>query len=222
MVREEGPPMSETEFVLSTVDGELVIFTAGRGETVVLLTGSRPDDVTLDSSAAGQTILTPGIGAGQFGILAAALAETRQVFSLSPSRRVGADALITSLRRHGIEQMSLIGFAADTEIALEVAAKSPDAVNRLVLISPARTSFRHLEHIAAPTLIMVGTNDISSSADTARAIRAGISNSNLSFVYDASSNIVKDRPSVCHATVEDFLQRGGAYVVRRGTMAAHP
>jgi pimeloyl-ACP methyl ester carboxylesterase len=211
------------ESQLVTAGGSLIFFEAGVGNIVVILTGMRPDSVGLDSMAAGEVaVTTAAAGSGRFGPLATALSSRRRVISLSPVDWVEADDLMGSLHRAGIDRMSLVAIGVDAAIAIAMVLAAPESVDKLILLSPLNGSDAALARIGVPTLIMSGTRDSSNAPKMARQIRSLVPNSNLSLVYDAGSDIASDRPAVCFETVEDFLQRGAAYVVERSSMTLSP
>ncbi len=72
-----------------------------------------------------------------------------------------------------------------------------------------------LARIKARTLILFGTADEVVPIDTARRLKAGVTNSHLSFVYGAAHVPEFDQPQRTARLIGAFLEHGEGFLVRR-------
>ena len=64
-----------------------------------------------------------------------------------------------------------------------------------------------LEQIAAPTLVLVGDEDVATVPDKARRIQAGIAGSQLVVVPQAGHTSTIEQPAAVTAAIEEHLAR---------------
>lgn len=127
----------------------------------------------------------------------------------------------------GPEQFDVLAYgtvAADR--ALRVAVEQSERVRALVLAAAEPPTDRALaEHIAAlkaPVLALFGTRDAAVPPETARKWRTLWPGCHIVFVYDAGSDIARDRPEAFVEVVLDFLAEPGAFLVNRSSGVRQP
>jgi pimeloyl-ACP methyl ester carboxylesterase len=81
---------------------------------------------------------------------------------------------------------------------------------------------RRMPEIQAPVLVLIGTRDGVVSAEWGREYMRLLPNCNFILVYDAAHEIASDRPEAFAATVQDFMERGDAFVVGRRSTVLFP
>ena len=136
----------------------------------------------------------------------------------SGARKLAA-AAAGALARIKLETFSMIGISHGAELALALAVFAPNQIDKLILLSPpplgtldegVRSGFGR---IAAPTLVMVGTNDRSGAAETMRTLREKVPACHVLLIYGAGESIVSDRADSCLTPIGEFLERGIEFVV---------
>jgi pimeloyl-ACP methyl ester carboxylesterase len=128
-----------------------------------------------------------------------------------------------------LEHCVLVGTSTSTPLALWQAIEAPAGIDALVLISPAANGFtndpeleRKLREITVPTLVLIGTNDTTTPPETGRLYVEHLPNCYYTLVYDAGRTIAAERPEALLAAVCDFVERRGAFIVERNSMAINP
>jgi pimeloyl-ACP methyl ester carboxylesterase len=79
-----------------------------------------------------------------------------------------------------------------------------------------------LPELAAPTLVLFGTEDSVISPAAGRVYKQRLANAHLVFVYDAGHAIAADRPEAFAEVVADFVERGEAFAISRANTVIHP
>jgi pimeloyl-ACP methyl ester carboxylesterase len=111
---------------------------------------------------------------------------------------------------------------APEPLAPEVAAKQR-ALTRRLLGPPRDAAFEsRLEAVEAPVLALFGTEDKVTPPAAAHLYREILPNCHLVMVYDAAHAIDADRPEAVASVVDDFLERGERFLVRRKSGLIHP
>jgi pimeloyl-ACP methyl ester carboxylesterase len=126
-----------------------------------------------------------------------------------------------------LEQFDLLAYGTGAaEHALRVALEQSARVHALVLAAASPPAERSLtERIAGlnvPVLALFGTRDAAVPPATGRQWRALLPGCNLVFVYDAGSDLARDRPEAFAGVVLDFLADPGAFLVNRVSGVLHP
>ncbi len=125
-------------------------------------------------------------------------------------------ALATAL---GLDTFDLLATAADSAVACWLAVIAPDRVRALVLETPAAPDpdlAAALGQARVPALVLAGTRDAASPPGQAAAYQRLLPNGFFSYVFGAGPDIARDRPDAFAGLVDDFLTRGGRYLVRDG------
>jgi len=136
-----------------------------------------------------------------------------------------ADTMHTAVGGLGIDHFSIMADSSGAELALRMAIANPQRVAAVVLLAPPaihatersdgddefETSLSSLE---TPVLVMIGTYDPDASSAGARIYREKLRNFHLVMVYGAGAAMDSDRPEAVAALVDDFLARGGSFIVR--------
>ena len=73
-----------------------------------------------------------------------------------------------------------------------------------------------LGEIEALCLIILGTRDTAILPECGQLLRHNIPKSVLTYIYDAAHNIESDQPARIATLVDDFLERGIAFIVNAG------
>ncbi|MGE0826259.1 MAG: alpha/beta fold hydrolase [Candidatus Binatia bacterium] len=196
---------------------------AGHGSPVVVLYGHNalspsPLDILL---------------AQQFRVIALEMPSSSQA-----TPRETAQTLTRAVDAAGIEHYTLISTSTSTLYALWQALETPEHVDALVLVSPpalhansqAETNgnprdpelLGRLREVQAPTLVLLGTNDTSVPANTGQRYVEQLSNCYYTLVYDAGPAMATERPEALFATVSDFIERRGTFIVERDSSALKP
>jgi pimeloyl-ACP methyl ester carboxylesterase len=168
-----------------------------------------------------------------FDPLINSLAESQRVLSLDLSDGPidGADQLAEKLSRAiaklGIEHYSVLGASSSAALALALAAASPQAVEKLILISPLEPPGKSIERanlaqVKADTLVLVGTRDTSGAADTGRVLRAKLRACHLSLVYGATHAMVRERFAACADAIREFLAHGEQFIIEHESQMIRP
>jgi pimeloyl-ACP methyl ester carboxylesterase len=138
-----------------------------------------------------------------------------------------AAAIGRTLTSLGVASFDLVATSEASAAALRLALEEPERVRALVLESP--TAIRHdtelesrLGDVAAPTLVLFGTDDRPDAQQTGRVYAARLPNGHLVFVYGAARAIGRDRPEAFAEVVLDFLERHEAFVINRTPTVIHP
>jgi pimeloyl-ACP methyl ester carboxylesterase len=154
------------------------------------------------------------------------------------SPRARARTLTQTVAALGLDHYVLVGTAAQVPSALWHAAETPEHAEGLVLISPPALSTEgqtttsgftdeaelasRLTDIQTPTLLLLGTNDKTVPPDTGQRYVERLANCYYVLVYDAGRDIETDRPEALFATVRDFIERRGAFIVEQASTALNP
>ena len=169
----------------------------------------------------------------------------------NPGTRTMADLAATMARaiEHlGVDACHVMGTSFGGKTALWLALQAPQQVRSLVLEAPAAirpAGFtpgaasapialrlrgpdrdeeleRRLPGLAAPTLVLFGTEDDVIPPAMGRLYKTLIPSCHLVFVYAAGHRISTDRPEAFTDVVLDFLERGEAFVISRAETVIHP
>ncbi len=100
------------------------------------------------------------------------------------------------------------------------AANQAAAARRRSEIATDRDMVARLGEIKALTLILHGTKDGIVPLASARLVKERIPRAHLVYVYDAAHALDVDQPERWAELVGDFLTRGEAFIVNRGSSAA--
>jgi pimeloyl-ACP methyl ester carboxylesterase len=140
------------------------------------------------------------------------------------STSVLASTMLRAIQTLGVETFNLLGSSVGSPTALWMALQAPSRILALVLEGPDRDVDleRRLPDLASPTLVLVGTRQVSTAQEMGRACKERIPNCHLVFVYDAGSAIGRDRPEAFAEVVTDFVERREAFVISRGETVIHP
>lgn len=127
----------------------------------------------------------------------------------------------------GIEQFDLLAHGTEAaEVALRLALEQTARVHALVIAAAAPPADRALaERIGSlklPVLALFGTRDARVPPATGRTWRALLPGCHIVFVYDAASEIARERPDAFAEVVLDFLGEPGAFLVNRASGVRHP
>jgi pimeloyl-ACP methyl ester carboxylesterase len=125
--------------------------------------------------------------------------EMLELTMAHPERRpdgFGSDPAVTAAQRAFLERINAI-------------ARDDELIGRL-------------GEVQTPTLALFGTSDGLISPDLGREYRSRLPNGNLAFVYDASHEIMVDRPEAFAGVVADFLERQEVFVVGRRSGLINP
>jgi pimeloyl-ACP methyl ester carboxylesterase len=127
----------------------------------------------------------------------------------------------------GLADFDLMATGDAGAAAIALALAEPERVRAMVLESPTAIGDdaqleRRLPEVTAPTLVLFGTADRAAAQDTGRVYTGLIPNSHLTFVYDASAAIGRDRPEAFAEVVADFLERHEAFIISRTPTVIHP
>ena len=161
--------------------------------------------------------------------LAARIAGGLRLLRIDPAQACDAGALLAATRARGLDTFALAAEGAAAELALEVAAAAPDAVEALVLLSPQAADERGLSRpdastlatIKAQTLALFGTRDARSPTAFAGHYKRALPVCHLMYVYDAADT-ARERPEAVSEVVLDFLARRDAFLVNDKDGRAHP
>ncbi len=185
---------------------------AGQGSTVVVLRDGAAVPTALER-----------LLAGKFHVI---VLEAPQ----QPARacRDEARILAQAVRGLGVERYALVGSRSAASQALWQTIDDTGRVEALVLISPTTLLAGDAElearlgDVAAPTLVLVGTDDKSLPAVTGRMYVERIGECYHMLVYDAGPDPANERPAALFEAVADFVERRGAFVVERRESAINP
>ena len=190
------------------------------------------DGVRVGYSEAGQGVpLVHVQAAGGLSRAHDILARQFRVIVLEmPGRGPTLGRVVESL---GLADFDLMATGDAGAAAIALALAEPERVRAMVLESPtamgrdgaegrdAQLEWR-LPEVTAPTLVLFGTADRGAAQDTGRVYTRLIPNSHLTFVYDASAAIGRDRPEAFAEVVADFLERHEAFIISRTPTVIHP
>jgi pimeloyl-ACP methyl ester carboxylesterase len=111
---------------------------------------------------------------------------------------------------------------AQEPLAPEIAAKQR-ALTRRLLGPPRDAAFEsRLKAVETPVLAVFGTEDKVTPPAAAHLYREILPNCHLMMVYDAAHAMDADRPEAVASVVDDFLERGERFLVRRTSGLIHP
>jgi pimeloyl-ACP methyl ester carboxylesterase len=155
------------------------------------------------------------------------LAGGRRVIAVGPpaaggqpvTSRQAADAVADLATALGLETFDLLATAGDAVAACWLAVIAPDRVRALVLETPAAPDSdlaAALGQTRLPALVLAGTRDETSPPGQAVGYQRLLPNGFFSYVYGAGPDIARDRPGAFAGLVDDFLTRGGRYLVHDG------
>jgi len=187
-------------------------FEAGQGSAVVVLRDAAAVPTALERLLAGQFHVL---------VLAAPLQAARAC-------REEARSLAQAVRGLGVERYALVGSRSAAAQALWQTIDDAARVDALVLISPTALLAgdvdleARLGDVAAPTLVLVGTDDKSLPAATGRTYVERIGECYHMLVYDAGHDPANERPAALFEAVADFVERRGAFVVERRESMINP
>jgi pimeloyl-ACP methyl ester carboxylesterase len=137
-----------------------------------------------------------------------------------------AAKLPQGLPRLGVDRYAVMGVAHGAALALAQAIAAPEQIDKLILLSPrfaqSVEAVANLAQVKAPTLVLVGTRDISGSVEAGRLCREKIRVCHLSFVYDAGQAVAADRLEACADSIADFLEQGEQFIIFRESQMIRP
>jgi pimeloyl-ACP methyl ester carboxylesterase len=138
-----------------------------------------------------------------------------------------AQRLLLTESAEGLESFDLLAYGTGAaERALRVALEQGARVHALVLAAaspPAdRSLAERIAHLNVPVLTLFGTRDAAVPPETGRHWRALLPGCNIVFVYDAGSDIARDRPEALADVVLDFLDDPRAFLINRASGVRHP
>jgi pimeloyl-ACP methyl ester carboxylesterase len=143
-----------------------------------------------------------------------------------------ADAMHTAVAGIGIDRFSIMADSHSAELALRMAIAHPQRVDAFVLLAPAMPDVSEkdrndefearLPSLETPVLTLIGTNDPIVSSASARRYREKLRDFHLVMVYGAGAAMDAERPEAVAAVVEDFLARGGSFIVRNRSGIIYP
>jgi pimeloyl-ACP methyl ester carboxylesterase len=198
-------------------------FEAGRGDPLVILHGEDTASPTeLDGMLAERyrviALKLPGTGTPGGGPQAA----TRNL----------ARTMCRAAVRIGLTRYRLVRGTEGSPVALWQAIDFPEQVESLVLIAPPPADpsehgdggglGSRLGEVQAPTLVVFGTRDTAIAPSTGRFYRERIPNCYYILMYEAGHAIAAERPQALYQLVDDFLERGDAFIVNRTSGLINP
>lgn len=149
-----------------------------------------------------------------------------------------AQALTQATTSIGVDHYVLVSTSTPTSLALWQAINAQEHLEALILLSPpalfsqGRTTPSGVTHdaelesrlvdIHTPTLLLLGTNNTSLLPDTGQRYVERLPNCYYVLVYDAGPTIETDRPDALIATVRDFVERRGAFILQQASTALNP
>jgi pimeloyl-ACP methyl ester carboxylesterase len=134
---------------------------------------------------------------------------------------------VADFEHAGLEPFDLLAYGSSAaERALRVTLEQSARVHAIVIAAASPPEDRSLaERIGAlnvPVLALFGTRDAAVPPATGRKWRALLPGCHIVFLYDAGSDLARDRPEALAAVVLDFLAEPGAFLVNRLTGLLHP
>jgi len=140
--------------------------------------------------------------------------------------------MTTAVSGLGIDHFSIMADSSGAELALRMAIERPQQIDAVVLLAPPAPHVTEpirdvefeesLASLEIPVLVMIGTNDRVGSPASAGIYREKLRNFHLIMVYGAGAAIDTDRPEAVAALIDDFLARGGAFIVRNRSGIIYP
>ena len=120
------------------------------------------------------------------------------------------------------ERYAVWGTGEGATEALKLALDKPEAVEALVLESPALDPSLEdrLSEVEVRTLILFGTSD--ENSHTGGTYKEKMPSCSFILVYGAGRDIAGDRPEAFSSLVSDFLERGERFVVSARTSVIQP
>jgi len=146
---------------------------------------------------------------------------TRRV--VVPAETVGAERIVGIIDGLGDGTCDVIAFGAAASTGLQLAALLPGKVDKLVLETPSLASQSDaLQKLVAEPLFdngarmltVIGSQCSEEAHKTAIGLKSSFQRSHLAFVYEAGENVAETQPLRYGNLVSDFLQKGGAYVIK--------
>lgn len=179
---------------------------------------TRVSGMRVTSLGAGRPVLALGADfANSAGCQA--LARRFEVFALAPGEddpiRAGA-AAAAWIAASRFEKLGVVGIGAAAGAALAAAAAAGEAVDALVLVSPAGLPLGDadgplwplLTDVASPKCVLIGDRD--PEARRLAAYRTELARSHVVLVFDAN-DVAAERPEAFASAVGDFLDRQGRF-----------
>jgi len=160
------------------------------------------------------------------------LDRSRSTWLRATSLRDLARVMTTAVSGLGIDHFSIMADSSGAELALRMAIERPQQIDAVVLLAPPAPHVTEpirdvefeesLASLEIPVLVMIGTNDRVGSPASAGIYREKLRNFHLVMVYGAGAAIDTDRPEAVAALIDDFLARGGAFIVRNRSGIIYP
>ena len=146
------------------------------------------------------------------------LAQTRLI--VIP--RLGSDANSHTLARlfNGSDATlcDVIACGRATDAALDLAGLHSEMIDKIVIDTPlvagGFTDRVSSIGIAAQMLIILGDQAQEASVESALALKRKFESSHLAYVYEATNTVIDSQPGRYETVVFDFLERGGAFVLK--------
>lgn len=119
------------------------------------------------------------------------------------------------------EQLAQLRYAHPERMPLPKAPDSAVAAQTRALVMRLRGPDRdevleaRMRTLDVPTLVVFGTHDRLMPPELGRLYKELLPNGHLAFVYDAGHAVVAERPEAFAEIAGDFLERHGAFVIRR-------
>ena len=157
--------------------------------------------------------------------------DTKQDPPRSRSSREVAAEVAEAARGLGLERYNVIGSSRGAAAALWLALDERERVLGLVLEAPlpvAREADGEMElsarllGLATPTLVLLGTADTQTPAETGHLYKQTLPDCHLVLVYAAGHAIAADRPEAFAEVTADFLERHEAFIISRDEKLIHP
>jgi pimeloyl-ACP methyl ester carboxylesterase len=139
---------------------------------------------------------------------------------------MAADMLAREFSSAGLDAGSaaapigVVASGAGVPQALAHVAARPEGVNAVALIAPGAPD-KAVSGVTVPVLVLLGTRDANAQA-TGAAWRKALPGCNVTFVYDASSDMANERPEAVAAALADFLRQREKYVVTDKSAKLYP
>ena len=165
-----------------------------------------------------------------------ALTDDFHVLQFAPANLQGstaqarAESLMAAARARGLASFSLVAHGDDAGTALMLAATQPDAVQSLVLLSPAALNSAgapadasladKLGDIKTQTLTLFGTRSTIAPPAMGGHYKRALGACHLMYVYDAD-NTSSERLEAVSEAVTDFLRRREAFLVNNKDGRVH-
>lgn len=141
--------------------------------------------------------------------------EDKAIVALLESTYHRGDATVSG------EPANVVGIGRGADAALAAVAASPGKVGRLILIAPEISEGTDLAAIEPPTLVVLGSDDLT-GAPHGRRCADEMPSCYLMLVYAAGRDVAVARPEASAALIEQFLESGETFPVRTSSHMLYP